>query len=98
MFYAVSCAKIVGMATCLWACCIPLAADQPHLSGSEWYRAEKCAGDYVCDEDDAGSAVAWLQTCVDGLQERLEALPRRIAGVNEPDPVPARPSQMTRRC
>lgn len=31
------------------------------LSGSEAYRAEKCAGDYVCDEDGPWDSIAGLQ-------------------------------------
>jgi hypothetical protein len=98
MFQVASPAKIVAISVCFLACCLPLAAGQQTLSGSEWYRAEKCAGDYVCDEDDAGVAVAWLQVCVDAAQTRFETLPRKTAEVNKPDPRPAIPSQKPRRC
>ena len=99
MFKVTSPAKIAALAVCSLACCTPLAAGQRPLSGSEWYRAEKCAGDYVCDEDNTGAAVAWLQVCVDVYQESSEALPRKTTGGSEPgDPLASRPSPMARHC
>jgi hypothetical protein len=37
------------------------SVENPGLSGSEAYRAEKCAGDYVCDEDGSWDTIAGLQ-------------------------------------
>ena len=34
----------------------------PGLSGSEAYRAEKCAGDYVCDEDGSWETIVGTRT------------------------------------
>jgi hypothetical protein len=57
--------------------CISLgspATAQQSLTGSESYRAEKCAGQYTCDEDGA-SAVAWGPAASPGgtLSAKLES-------------------------
>ena len=38
------------------------SVEYPGLSGSEAYRAEKCAGDYVCDEDGLWETIVGTRT------------------------------------
>src|SRR5436853_4774846 len=54
----------------------PTAAQQT-MSGSERYRAEKCAGQYTCDEEGAGTA-AWSRQGRD--TQRLSQVPEKSSG------------------
>jgi intracellular sulfur oxidation DsrE/DsrF family protein len=62
----------------------PIAAQQT-MSGSERYRAEKCAGQYTCDEDGA-DVHPWTRQQITGSQ-RVVSLPaddkQALAGLTE---------------
>jgi hypothetical protein len=54
----------------------PIAA-QETMSRSERYRAEKCVGQYSCDEEGTGAA-AWGRQATDA--QRLSQLPEKSSG------------------
>jgi hypothetical protein len=63
-------------------------AGQPGLSGSEAVRAEKCAGDYACDEDGSwspayGCTGSRLAPSA-GTADRTPQQPTRASGECEP--------------
>jgi intracellular sulfur oxidation DsrE/DsrF family protein len=53
-------------------------AAQQEMSGSERYRAEKCAGQYTCDEDGAGADL-WTRQQTMGTH-RVSQLPEKSSG------------------
>jgi hypothetical protein len=53
-------------------------AAQQEMSGSERYRAEKCAGQYTCDEDGAGADL-WTRQQTTGTH-RVSQHPEKSSG------------------